>query len=158
MSEQGLLTKLKQSKELELVDPSEEVSQSFIEKSNNSMKAAKVLTRNKLCDDAISSAYYSTYNILTSLLAKTGIKCENHTASILVLKKLYHKNELAREIFKHKEERENAQYHLTLKNAKETAEKMIKKAEELNNKIRLEIQNLKAQDIEKIRKEFHTLT
>lgn len=154
MKNQELLTELKAKKELELVEPSEEISKSYLEKSDNSFKAAKLLFDNNLFDDSISSAYYSAYNTLMALLFKAGIKCENHTASLILLKELFNEKELADKIFRSKNIRENAQYFITKEKTKETSKNMIKIVEEEKTQLRLIIHELSNEKIEKIRKKF----
>lgn len=154
MKKQELLNELKSKKQLELVEHSDEISESYIEKSDNSFKAAKLLFDNNLFDDSISSAYYSVYNTLMALFFKVGIKCENHTASLILLKELFNENELCDQIFKSKNIRENAQYFITKEKTKETSKNMIKIAEEEKTQLRLIIHELSNEKIEKLRKKF----
>jgi len=157
MKKSELLKELKKKKELQLVEPSDEICFSYLEKSDESKKAAVLLFENRFYNDSISSAYYSIYNALTGLLFKTGIKSENHTASIILLKLIYKENELADEIFKSKEIRENAQYFITTQKIKESSMKIIQKAEELILKLKLIIKNLNNSKIEQVREEFKKL-
>jgi len=42
--------------------------------------------KNKKLEEAVSMAYYSMYYSLLALLFRVGIKSENHTASIFLLR------------------------------------------------------------------------
>ena len=89
MPKESFWTKMKKEEKLKLVEPSEEVKESYIKKSESNTSAAKLLLENGMLEEAVSIAYYSMYNLLLSLLFKAGIKSENHNASIILLKKLF---------------------------------------------------------------------
>lgn len=72
-----------------LAEESKEISESYNQKSENSLKAAKLLLKNNLLEESTSMTYYSMYHKASSLFALTGIKCENHSATIILLKKLF---------------------------------------------------------------------
>ena len=88
------LNKLKKEKKLELVESSEDICNSCADKSTNCLKSAKLLLQNNLYENSVRMSYYAMYNQLTALLFRTGIKCENHAGSILLLKLLFNKEEL----------------------------------------------------------------
>ena len=88
------LNKLKQEEKLELVEPSEDICNSYSEKSANCLKSAKLLLQNNLYENSISMSYYAMYNLLLALLFRAGIKCENHGGSILLLKLVFGKDDL----------------------------------------------------------------
>src|SRR3989338_10422790 len=83
------LLKLKQEKKLQLVEPSEEIKQSYLDKSGSNLISAKILLNNNRLEESVGLAYYSMYHLLTALLFKVGIKSENHSASIVILKELF---------------------------------------------------------------------
>ena len=74
---------------LKLVESSEEIMKSYLEKSERSLLSSRVLLDNNLLEDSVSMAYYSMYNSLLSLLFYVGIKCENHSGSIILLKEVF---------------------------------------------------------------------
>ncbi len=82
------LARLRQEEKLSLIDPSENISNSYAEKSANCMKSARLLYENSLYENSVAMSYYTMYNILISLLYKVGIKSENHLGSILILRGL----------------------------------------------------------------------
>jgi len=144
-----------------LVEPSEEICTSYLEKAESSRKSAEVLLPHKLYENSVSSSYYAMYNALTALLFKTGIKCENHSAAIVLLRNLFGQEELYKSISKAKEERIDKQYYVSSKKAevetKESAEKMLRDAEKFITEIKLIIRKMNASDIENIRKKFETI-
>ncbi|MBD3355449.1 HEPN domain-containing protein, partial [Candidatus Woesearchaeota archaeon] len=113
MKKVNFLSKLKKEEKLELVELSEEICQSYLEKADNSLKSAKVLLANNLYENSVSMSYYAMYNSLTALLFRTGVKCENHSGSILILKFLFGKKDLFSIISEAKEERIDKQYYVT---------------------------------------------
>ncbi len=131
MKKINFLAKLAKEKKLGLVDPSEEIKESYIMKSESNLVSAKILLENNRLEEAVSLAYYSMYNLLTALLYKTGIKCENHSASILLLKELFSfENE---EISHAKSERVDKQYYADFKITREEVIIAVKIAEKFNS-------------------------
>ncbi len=96
--------------------------------------------------------YYS----LLAVLFRVGIKSENHTASIILLNKLFDlKVDL---ILRAKEERINKQYYVDFKVVEKDVKELIRVAEEFNDalfnflgKINLELINI-------VRKKFKIIT
>ena len=158
MEKPSFLTKLKNEKKLESVEPSGEICNSYIEKANNCLKSAKLLLQSNLFENSVSMSYFSMYNSLTALLFKVGIKCENHAGSILVFKKLFRRKDLFKIISFAKEERIDKQYYVTSEKnfvlTKESAEDMVVKAEDFLVKMKLIISEINNEEIENIRSEF----
>jgi uncharacterized protein (UPF0332 family) len=104
-------------------------------------------------------AYYAMYNSLIALFFRVGIKCENHSASLILFKKLFNRNDLFKIISFAKKERIDKQYYVTTEDilTKESAEDMYKKAENFLVQIKLLINELHIENIEKIRKKFASL-
>src|SRR3989338_5395948 len=78
-------------------------------------------------------AYYSMYNMLTALLYKAGIKCENHSASIIILEELFGIDNS--KIMSAKTERVDKQYYVDFEITREEVENLIKSAEQFNSMI-----------------------
>lgn len=153
MKELDFLIKLKKEDRLEIVEPSDEICESYFEKSVNCMKSAKILLENNLYENSISMAYYAMYNALTALLFKAGIKCENHNGSILILGRFFGRSDLFKIISSAKKERIDNQYYLDSKDAsltKESAAKMISAAENFAVRLKLLAKSLKNDEIKKI--------
>ena len=113
MKKISFLIKLKKEGKLKAVEPGEEIKESYQQKSRNSLKSAQILLQNRQIEDAVPLAYYSMYYVLTALLFKVGIKCENHSASIIILKELFRIDDSA--ISFAKTERVDKQYMLISK-------------------------------------------
>jgi len=160
MKKNNFLNTLKTEEKLELVESSEEIYDSYLEKSANCLKSAKLLLQNNLYENSIGMSYYAMYNLLIALLFKIGIKCENHGGSILLLKLLFDEKDLSKLISNAKKERINKQYYVTTKRDKATKEdtqKLITNAEDFIVKMKLFIKNLNNEFIEEVRKNFDIL-
>lgn len=161
MKKANFLAKLKKEGKLELVEPSEEMKISYLQKAENCLKSAKLLFQNQLYENSTSEAYYCMYNSLLALLFKTGIKSENHSASIVILKKLFKEDALYNIISLAKEERIDKQYYVEsqqiVKATKESCNNIIIKSEGFLIKMKLLISQLNNQKIDLIRKSFDSL-
>ncbi len=122
--------KLKKKGKIKLVEPSEEIKESYVNKSDNSLKSAKILLKNGQVNDSIPLAYYSMYHIATALLYKVGIKCENHSATIMLLKELFNLDNS--KINFAKTERIDKQYYVDFIVTEKDATDLIKIANEFN--------------------------
>ena len=152
MKKINFLIRLKEEEKLLIIDPSEEVKESYIKKSASSLKSAEILLGNGQVEDAVPMAYYSMYNMLTALLYKVGIKCENHSASILILKELFG-IENSKIIFA-KKERVDKQYYVDFKITKEEVGNLIKSAEQFNSMLYDFTDKLTTKQASEYRKEF----
>lgn len=156
------MSKLKSEGKLELIEPSGDICSSYLEKANNCLKAAKLLLENNLPENSISMSYYAMYNSLTALLFKTGIKCENHAGSIVLLKKLFGKDELFELISFAKKERIDKQYYVSSKQnialSEESSKDMLAKSEEFLVQMKLVITSISNSDIETAREKFNSIT
>src|SRR3989338_10793206 len=124
------LARLGQEGKLELVEPSEEIKQSYIEKSGSNLISAKILWNNNRLEESVGLAYYSMYHHLAALFFKVGIKSENHSASIILLKELFQLDN--KDISEAKTERIDKQYYVDFKISLEEVLKTIRKAELFN--------------------------
>ncbi len=106
-------------------------------------------------------SYYAMYNLLLALLARIGIKCENHSGSILLLKLLFDKKELYNLISDAKKERIDKQYYVTSEKneiTKEIADELLHMAEEFNLNMKVFIKKLNNDLIEELRGKIETIT
>jgi uncharacterized protein (UPF0332 family) len=88
-----------------------------IEKSNEKLKAAKVLLKEGLVDDAISRAYYSMFHAASAVLFAEGITVESHSAlktmfGLHFIKTGKIDKKYGRWLNKLKDERENGDYDI----------------------------------------------
>jgi uncharacterized protein (UPF0332 family) len=158
MKELTFLKSLKRKKIIQLVEPSEEMKSSYLIKAENCLKSSKILYQNQLYENSTSEAYYCMYNSLLSLLFKVGIKSENHSASIILLDRLFKKKELAKILFWAKGERIDKQYYIEtqqmVKVTKESCSEMILKAEDFLVKMKLLIREIGNEEINSFRDLF----
>jgi len=113
MKNLDFLSKLGREGRLELVESSEQISSSYEKKGTECQKVAKLAFDNGYYESAITQSYYSIYNNVLSLFFKCGIKCENHSASAILLKEFFSQKELGSIFSKAKEERIDKQYYVT---------------------------------------------
>jgi len=160
MRKSNFLSEVRKEGKLELVEPSEEICKSYLGKADNCLKSAKLLLQNELYENSISMSYYAMYNSLLALFFRIGIKSENHSASIILFKELFDRADLFKIISLAKKERIDKQYYVTSKEdtlTRNSAEDMYKKAEHFVLQIKLMINKLQIEEIEKIRKRFVSL-
>ena len=139
-------------KKISLIDASDEVSESYDNKSKTSLKAAKILLDQNLLEEAISMSYYSMYHKANSLFRLIGIKCENHSAIILLLKELFKINN--KEISFAKEERINKQYYTDFLVTKQDVKNGIKDAGSFIDELDLFIDSLTKDKKEDYKQKF----
>jgi len=154
------LNKLKKEEKIGLVEPSEDICNSYSEKSANCLKSAKLLLKNDLYENSIIMSYYAMYNLLLTLLFRIGIKCENHGGSILLLKILFSENELYKLISDAKKERIDKQYYVTTEKdeiTKEIADELLNNAEDFVLRLKLVIKNLNNDSIDELMKKFEAI-
>lgn len=126
MKEQSFLNRLKREGKLALVEPSPEICASYLKKAEDCLKSASLLLNNDLFENSISMSYYAMYNSLTALLFRVGIKCENHSGAIILLK-LFGDLTLYKSISSAKKERIDKQYYIDFTATKEPAQQLLKK-------------------------------
>lgn len=145
MKKINFLIKLCKKEKLQEVEPSDEIKKAYIQRSNESLSSAKALLKIGNLKDAVALTYYSMYHNLLALLFRIGIKCENHSAAIILLKEVFEIDNST--IFKAKSERVDKQYYVDFEVNKEEAEKSIKVAEDFIAEMNDFIANLTEQKI-----------
>ncbi len=158
MKKSDFLAKLKTEESLKLVEPSEEISKSYLTKSDKCMQVANLAYNAGIYENAVSEAYYSIYNSVLSLFYKCGIKCENHSGAVILIRKLFHLEELYNIFSEFKKDRIDNQYYIPIIGTepinKEKCNERIKTAQKFNAKIISYSDNLKIKEINIIRKSF----
>ena len=138
------LIRLFKENKLQLVDPSIEISDSYSEKSESNLISSKILFENERLEESVSLIYYSMYNLVLSLLFRIGIKSENHSASIILLKEIFNfDNSLINEA---KVERIDKQYYTDFRITKKEVEQGILNAEGFNGNLKAFVSELKKSD------------
>jgi len=150
-----LVKELKKQGRVKLVQRSDNIPNSYLKKSENSLKAAKILLKQGLLEESLSMSYYSMYNKLLCLLYKIGIKSESHLFSVYVLKEIFNFDNT--EILFAKKERIHKQYYPNLNLIKKDALEMIKLSENFSEKLGLFIDKISLEDIEKYRNKLREL-
>ena len=155
MKNLDFLNKLGREGKLELVEGSEQMSLSYEKKGIECREVANLAFNNGYFESAITQSYYSMYNNVLSLFFKCGIKCENHSASAILLKEFFGQKDLGLIFSKAKEERIDKQYYITPSQnkpaTKESAKEMIGISMKFNPQITAFKNNLKLEEIKKIR-------
>jgi len=156
MKKINFLIRLKKEGKLGIIEPSEEVTESYLQKSESHFEAAKILLASEKLEESVSMAYYGMYHCLMALLFRCGIKSENHAASILLLKELFNESSLAKKISFGKKERIDKQYYTDFTLTKLDCEEMIKKAEDFIVGCKRIVKHLNEEKISKLKQEVST--
>ena len=155
MKKRNLFKQLHKEGKLLLVEPSDDIKNAYLKKSESSLSSAKILLEKEKLEESISLAYYSMYYITLALFFKTGIKCENHSATIILLKRIFGIDNS--HISFAKRERVDKQYYVDFHIAKKDVKDLIKIAEDFNAKIYDFIDRFSNNEIEKYRKKMRDL-
>jgi uncharacterized protein (UPF0332 family) len=130
LTKHGFLKKLHAGGALQLVEPSEEIRSAYLKKSESYLASAKILIDHDRHEESISMAYYSMYYSVLALFFACGIKCENHTAAIMLLHDIFGINN--RSIKEAKTERIDKQYYVASSPVREEVITLIRTAESFN--------------------------
>lgn len=139
---------------MRLIEPNSNLAKAYIKKSEEALESMRV---NIVKDWRISTAYYTLYFSLYSVLTKIGIKCEIHSCTIEFAKRFLY------EFFSEEEldftedslkARIDSQYYVDRTVPDEQYHKMIKKAPEFLVKCKSILIQLNEKKINEIRKEF----
>ena len=128
MKKINFLIKLAKEGKLQKVEPSDEIKEAYIQRSNESLSSAKALLKIGNLKDSVALSYYSMYHCLLATLFRIGIKCENHAASIIMLKEVFNIDNS--KILKAKSDRVDKQYYVDFSVNYEEAGSSIKIAED----------------------------
>ena len=156
MTKQGFLKKLYKEKVLQLVVPNAEVKMAYLKKSESYLASARLLWDGERFEESVSLAYYSMYYSVLALFFATGIKCENHTAAIILLADLFEIDNSA--IESAKSERIDKQYYVATAPVQSEVVELIKTAESFNADLLDVIDRLTNEKIESVRKKLIKLT
>ena len=127
------LKKLVKLKIVQIVEPSEEMKNSYLQKSADTLRASKILLKSGLYADSISLSYFSIYNSVMALFFLVGIKSENHNASIFLLGDIFGiENE---KIIEAKFQRKDKQYYPNFEVSESEVNEAIRSTEDFNAQI-----------------------
>jgi len=96
---------------LKIVEPNERLSKSYLEQAKSSLLRAKKNFEDKDLLWATVAVYYAEYYATYSFLQRIGLKCENHSCSVLVVEVLLGEDK-TKIIKEHKDKRIDAQYYM----------------------------------------------
>ena len=146
------MQKLHKEGVLRLVAPSNEMKTAYLRKSESHLVSARLLLDNNLFEQSVSMAYYSMYYSVLALFFATGIKCENHTAAIILLSEVFALD--SSELEHAKTERIDKQYYVTTAPIRNDATTLIETAESFNATTLDFAERLTRDKIEKYRQKF----
>jgi uncharacterized protein (UPF0332 family) len=130
LTKQGFLKKLYNDKDLQLVAPNDVVKVAYLKKSDSFLASARLLRDNERFEESVSLTYYSMYYSVLALFFATGIKCENHSATIILLDEIFGIDNSA--IKSAKSERIDKQYYVATAPVRSEVISLIKTAELFN--------------------------
>jgi uncharacterized protein (UPF0332 family) len=122
--------RLHKEKALLLVEQSDDIRNAYRKKSESYLASAKLLFDNDRFEEAVSMGYYSMYYSVMALFFATGIKCENHSAAITILKEIFGIDNSA--IKSAKAERIDKQYYVTSAPIRDEVGTLIRDVESFN--------------------------
>ena len=149
------LSKLVKEGKIKFVESSEEIKKSYLNKSESNLDSAKILLKKGKLEESVSLVYYSMYSSIIALFFKIGIKCENHSATIIILKEIFGINNS--DISFAKKERIDKQYYADFNVTELEVKESLKIAEEFNAKVLDFIIKLNNSDVEKYKLKFKKL-
>ena len=141
-------------KGLRLIEPNSDLANAYIQKAEEALESMRI---NIIKDWKISTAYYTLYFSLYSVITKIGIKCEIHSCTIefakMFLKDYFNKEELEF-IEDSLKARIDSQYYIDRTVPDEQYNKMIAKAPEFLVKCKATLIKLNEKRINEIRGKF----
>jgi len=96
---------------LKIVEPNERLPKSYLDQAKSSLLRANKDFEDKDLLWTTVTIYYAEYYALYSFLQRIGVKCENHSCSILAVSILLGEDK-TRTINEHKDKRIDAQYYM----------------------------------------------
>ena len=149
MKKANFLGKLTIKGKLQVIEPNEDVMKAYLQKSSKSLSSAKVLLEIGNLEDSVALAYYAMYNSLLALLFRVGIKCENHAAAIILLKRVFGLDNVG--ISRAKSDRVDKQYYVDFTVSNEETSESIAVAEVFMAKVADFIARLTEEDVARFR-------
>ena len=150
MKKKSFLNKLYKEGKIKLVEPSEHIKASYLKKSESYLTSAKILLKNDKFEETVSMIYYSMYYTVLALFFKAGIKCENHTAAIILTKDIFNIDNSY--LMSARKERIDKQYYVDFSVTRLDVQELIECVEHFNSEILDFIARLNSKKIEEFRK------
>jgi len=137
---------------LKIVEPNERLSKSYLEQAKASLLRAKKDFEDKDLLWTTIAIYYAEYYALYSFLQRIGVKCENHSCSILAVGFLLGE-EKTKIIKEHKDKRIDAQYYMKV-DQENKVKVMLRDAQEFISYFDELVPNLSEKEIIEYRNNF----
>ena len=135
---------------LKIVEPNERLSKSYLEQAKLSLlRAEKDFKDDDLLWTTVA-IYYAEYYALYSFLQRIGVKCENHTCSILIVTLLLGEDK-TKTINQHKDKRIDAQYYMKV-DQESKIKSMLQEAKMFVSNFDEIVSNLSESEIKEYRK------
>jgi len=141
---------------LSLIEPNSDLAEAYTKKAEEALESMRV---NVIKDWKISTAYYTLYFSLYSILTKIGIKCEIHSCTIAFTKRFlseFFSEEDIDFIEDSLKARMDSQYYIDRAVPDEQYNKMVKNTPEFLVKCKSILIKLNEKKINDIRKKFQT--
>ncbi len=139
---------LVKERKLQIVEPNADIGKAYISRALESLSSAKTLLHAGNLKDSVALSYYSMYHSVLALLFCVGVKCENHTAAIILLKELFEIDNA--QISRAKKERVDKQYYVDFTITHQEVSHAIQIAEEFiaqNKRTIDQLNHINAEDI-----------
>jgi len=155
LTRQDFLRKLGKRKALQLVQPSPEIRDAYLRKSQSRLEAARHLLTIDKFEESAEMAYFSIFHSVMALFFACGIKCENHTVAGWLLSDVFGLDSTVFESAR--KERLDKEYYVPAAPVRPDVEALIRTAESFNGVLLDKIERLTREDIETYRKRFRKL-
>jgi len=147
---------LKIKEGLKVVESNERLSKSYLEEAKSSLSRANKNFQDKDLLWTTVTIYYAEYYALYSFLQRIGVKCENHSCSILAVNYLLGEDKV-KIINEHKDKRIDAQYYIKIGKEDEVNE-MLEESKNFISYFDELVSNLSEKEIEEYRDKIHQRT
>jgi len=134
---------------LKIVEPNERLSKSYLEQAKSSILRANKNFSDKDLLWTTVTIYYAEYYALYSFLQKIGVKCENHSCSIIAVDFLLGGDKI-KIIHEHKEKRIDAQYYIKV-DQEDKVELMLREAQGFISYFEELVSNLSDNEVKEFR-------
>jgi len=155
LTRRDFLRKLGKRKALQLVQPSPEIRDAYLRKSQSRLEAARHLLSIDKFEESTEMAYFSMFHSVMALFFACGIKCENHTVAGWLLSDVFGIDDTVFETAR--KERLDKEYYVPSAQVRPDAEALIRTAESFNGMLLDTIDRLTREDIEMYRTRFRKL-
>ncbi len=140
---------------LKIADPNERLSKSYLNQAKSSLLRAQKDFEDKDLLWTTVAIYYAEYYALYSFLQRIGVKCENHSCSILAVSILLGEDK-TKIINEHKDKRIDAQYYMKV-DQENKVKIMITEAQNFISEFDELVSNISDKEIEEYRDKISKL-